>query len=97
MFSVEYINIPKFIAIMVIAYLMNDVFENWVEEYGDINLMSYIKDNAVQLQGILEGNIDPVGVLYPEGSTKYTEALYVTSSVAKIINNYYCHFILEYI
>ena len=26
MFSVEYINIPKFIAIMVIAYLMNDVF-----------------------------------------------------------------------
>lgn len=79
------------------SYLMNDVFENWVEEYGDINLMSYIKDNAVQLQGILEGNIDPVGVLYPEGSTKYTEALYVTSSVAKIINNYYCHFILEYI
>ena len=49
------------------SYLMNDVFENWVEEYGDINLMSYIKDNAVQLQGILEGNIDPVGVLYPEG------------------------------
>ena len=47
MFSVEYINIPKFIAIMVIAYLMNDVFL----------FMKFGNDATKQLMAIMLGYI----------------------------------------
>ena len=76
--------------------IKKNIFENWVEEYGDINLMNYIQDNGKQISEILREQVDPVGILYPEGSNKYTKALYVTSSVAKVINRYYCSFISEY-
>ena len=51
MFSVEYINIPKFIAIMVIAYLMNDVFL----------FMKFGNDATKQLMAIMLGYI--IGIL----------------------------------
>lgn len=76
--------------------IAKNIFENWVDEYGDINLMKYIQDNGKQISEILKGKVDPVGILYPEGLNKYTKALYVTSSVAKVINHYYCSFISEY-
>ena len=76
--------------------MAKNIFENWVEEYGDINLMNYIQENGKQISEILKEKVDPVGILYPEGSNKYTKALYVTSSVAKVINQYYCSFISEY-
>ena len=76
--------------------IKKNIFENWVEEYGDINLMNYIQDNGKQISEILREQVDPVGILYLEGSNKYTKALYVTSSVAKVINRYYCSFISEY-
>ena len=77
--------------------LLDNIFDNWREEYGDINLMNYIQDNGKQVSEILRGEIDPVGILYPEGSNKYTKALYITSSIAKVINRYYCQFITEYV
>lgn len=76
--------------------MAKNIFENWVEEYGDINLMNYIQENGKQISEILKEKVDPVSILYPEGSNKYTKALYVTSSVAKVINQYYCSFISEY-
>lgn len=77
--------------------LINEILANWRDEYGDIELMNYIGDNGKQISEILLGKVDPVGILYPEGSNKYTSALYVTSATAKVINQYYCSFISEYV
>lgn len=61
--------------------MAKNIFENWVEEYGDINLMNYIQENGKQISEILKEKVDPVGILYPEGSNKYTKALYVTMNI----------------
>lgn len=77
--------------------LGQSVFANWKEEYGDISFMSYLYDAGKQLPEILRGKVDPVSVLYPEGSNKYTQALYVTNATSKVVTQYYCCFISEYI
>lgn len=77
--------------------IVENVFKNWANEYGDINLMKYIQDSGKQIAEILKGKADPVEILYPGGSNKYTRALYVGSSAAKVINQYYCQFISEYL
>lgn len=48
----------------------------WDNAFGDINIMYYIKENIDNLKNILTNKIDPRGILYPNGSKKYTESLY---------------------
>lgn len=64
-----------------------NAFENWDTQLGSVAILEYIKDNADNFQQILCGNVDPVSLLYPNGSNKYTQALYVKNTIAEFINN----------
>ncbi|QQN55542.1 hypothetical protein I6H46_06400 [Anaerococcus obesiensis] len=59
--------------------------------------MYYIKENIDNLKNILTNKIDPRGILYPNGSKKYTESLYEKSIFSALINDYYCQFLENYL
>lgn len=75
------------------------LFDMWKNEYGNINLLKYIKINSDNILDIAKGNIDPVKLLYPDSSNRYTEALYRFNSSSKLINDYFInmHSNLSYI
>ena len=89
--------IPKTLEKNIINQKWDGIFSKWENAYGDINLFHYIKNNIDNLIGLLQGKIDPVGILYPEGSDIYTKALYETSINSILINEYYCKFLEKYI
>lgn len=63
------------------------LFSRWVETHGDLNVLKYIKSNLENLEKIIKGEIDPISLLYPNGSTVYTKALYENSYSASVIND----------
>lgn len=81
-----------------IANLWTKVFLKWdVKNDNSLKYLKYVKDSTDNLVEILNGKIDPVNILYPEGSDIYTDAMYNTSINSIVINNFYCNFINEYI
>lgn len=89
--------IPKLLSDECIEEKWDSIISNWQERFGDINFMYYLKENTDNLVDILTGKIDPLGILYPEGSQKYIKALYQENLNTKIINLYICKFINEYL
>lgn len=73
------------------------LYSLWRDEFGDIEIINYIKDNLDKIEDILKGVTDPVELLYPKGLAKYTNALYKNSINSIIINNYFCQFIKKYV
>lgn len=72
------------------------LFDMWKDEYGNINLLKYIKINSDNILDIAKGNIDPVKLLYPDSSNRYTEALYRFNSSSKLINDYFINVLRWY-
>lgn len=77
--------------------MWNDCILMWDNKFGDINIMHYIKENIENLKEILKNEVDPRGILYPNGSKKYTESLYEKSIFSILINEYYCQFLENYL
>lgn len=78
-------------------YLWEQLYDNWDEKFGNIKLLEYIKDSVSELENILTGEVNPVKVLYPEGSNKYQKALYQDSVYSKLINDYFRMFMELYL
>lgn len=93
----ESIVIPKIIKKELLDKLWNNCILMWDNAFGDINIMYYIKENIDNLKNILTNKIDPRGILYPNGSKKYTESLYEKSIFSALINDYYCQFLENYL
>ncbi len=77
--------------------IWNDCILMWNSKFGDINMMYYIRENIENLKEILKNKVDPRGILYPNGSKKYTESLYEKSIFSVLINDYYCKFLENYL
>ena len=60
--------------------IWNDCILMWNSKFGDINMMYYIRENIENLKEILKNKVDPRGILYPNGSKKYTKSLYEKST-----------------
>lgn len=93
----EYYIIPKLINKKSLDKIWNECILMWDNKFGDINIMYYIRENIENLAEILKNKMDPRGVLYPNGSKKYTESLYEKSIFSDLINSYYCQFIENYL
>lgn len=65
----------------------------WGDEFGSKELIEYMKINAEKLVELLTGREDPVGLLYPDGSTRFVEALYIKNTMAKYLNQSICEFV----
>ena len=59
----------------------------------NVSTLEYIKLNADEFANIMSGKTDPVSLLYPDGSNKYTQALYVENTATKYINASICKII----
>lgn len=93
----EFYIIPKVINKESLDKIWNDCILMWDNKFGDINIMYYIRENLEKLKEILKNNVDPRGILYPNGSKKYTESLYEKSIFSELINGYYCQFLENYL
>ncbi|MGL5440729.1 MAG: amino acid adenylation domain-containing protein [Filifactoraceae bacterium] len=89
--------VPEIINKESLDKIWNDCILMWDNKFGDINIMHYIKENIENLNEILKNKVDPRGILYPNGSKKYTEALYEKSIFSVLINGYYCKFLENYL
>lgn len=63
------------------------------DKLGNVSTLEYIKLNADEFANIMSGKTDPVSLLYPDGSNKYTQALYVENTATKYINASICKII----
>lgn len=70
-----------------------EVYDNWYDKLGSTAILDYIRDNAKEFANILSGKVDPVGILYPDGSSRYAEALYIENTVTKYINKSICRIV----
>lgn len=73
----------------------NTAFKVWKDSLGTIDLLRYVKENADRLVEILTDKVDPISILYPDGSNKYTKALYVQNTVTKHINGMICALLIR--
>ena len=71
----------------------NVAFDKWYDKLGNVSTLEYIKLNADEFANIMSGKTDPVSLLYPDGSNKYTQALYVENTATKYINASICKII----
>lgn len=67
----------------------------WEETLGDEKIITYIEENAKNISSILKGEMDPLGLLYPDGSNEYVKALYVNNSITTAFNKYMAKFIVK--
>lgn len=74
----------------------NNAFEGWYEKLGDKSILQYIKDNTDEFINIISGKVDPISLLYPDGSNKYTNSLYFENVLTKYINKSICEIIKKY-
>lgn len=70
-----------------------EAYSTWTEEFGTVDFINYVRINAENMVGLIKGECDPVSLLYPEGSLKYTQALYVNNVIVKYINRCISDFI----
>ena len=93
----ELYTIPKIMEKESLDKIWNDCILMWDYKFGDINIMHYIRENIENLTEILKNKVDPRGILYPNGSKKYTESLYEKSMFSTLINGYYSQFLENYL
>lgn len=83
----------------VTAYIYQDKYANydwknaftelkalWFQAIGTTPFVDYYEACIRHLQGVIEGKVNPVALLYPEGSTKVIDSLYSESSIAVYFN-----------
>lgn len=58
----------------------------WSQGIGTIPFIDYYEACIRHLQEVMEGKVNPVELLYPEGSTKVIDSLYRDSSIAVYFN-----------
>lgn len=68
-------------------------FQLWREQYGDIRALVYFKECADQLPRVARGELDPIALLYPQGSRQYPEALYVDNIAAAVMSRFFCELV----
>lgn len=54
----------------------------WQDCYGSKAVLDYYLESARHLIEVCKGEMDPIGILYPDGSDLYTKSLYVENRAA---------------
>lgn len=54
----------------------------WKDCYGSGAVLDYYLESARHLTAVCKGEIDPIGILYPDGADLYTKSLYVENRAA---------------
>ncbi|PYG90246.1 pyochelin synthetase [Ruminiclostridium sufflavum DSM 19573] len=67
----------------------------WQASLGDEKINLYIEKNAKNIIPILEGKLDPLGILYPDGSNEYVRALYRDNAITAFLNRCMAEFIVR--
>lgn len=65
----------------------------WNDDLGSSGFIKYAKENALLLPQLLAGKLDPVELLYPEGSMEYVESLYYDHVISKYLNKCICNLV----
>lgn len=72
-----------------IGIIWDDVEKAWQEAklkwkncYGSREVLEYYIESARHLIEVCKGEIDPIGILYPDGADRYTKSLYVENRAA---------------
>lgn len=71
-------------------YLANDSwyqFQNWELSDAEQGLLNYFKQCCDNLTGLLKGDTDPLGLLFPNGSWQTAENLYQMNLVSQYYNS----------
>ncbi len=58
----------------------------WEESIGDVNFINYIVNAGSAIIACLEGKVDPVSILYPDGGYKMLDAIYENNIFSKYFN-----------
>ncbi|MBQ7433953.1 MAG: amino acid adenylation domain-containing protein [Lachnospiraceae bacterium] len=56
--------------------------QKWKDCYGSPVVLDYYLESARHLIEVCKGEIDPIGILYPDGADLYTKSLYVENRAA---------------
>lgn len=67
----------------------------WEATLGDEKINQYIEENAKNIIPILEGKLDPLGILYPDGSNEYVRALYKDNAITTFLNQCMAEFLVR--
>lgn len=62
---------------------------------GSSEFIEYVRNNALVLPALLDGTQDPVELLFPEGSSKYVEAMYVKNALMNYLNRAICELLVH--
>ncbi len=81
--------------ILECTFSWGEVKQQWEQFIGDVNFINYIEDSTQQLKETLNGEKNPVDILYPEGNFKYIEAIYNNNIFSDYYNIYITRAILE--
>ncbi|MGR3779426.1 amino acid adenylation domain-containing protein [Bacillus paramycoides] len=66
------------------------VEDSWHNKLGSTEFIAYVRSNAEQLPDLLNGQQNPVALLFPEGKMDYVRALYVEHTMANYLNQCIC-------
>lgn len=86
---------PKAIDVLNCPYTWEEVKQQWKQFVGDANFINYIEESSQQLIKTLNGEKNPVDILYPEGNFKYVEAIYNNNIFSDYYNSYIVKVISE--
>ncbi len=67
--------------------LWDDLKGEWSRQIGDQEFINYLEESISQLVKCFEGSVNPVHLLYPEGSTKIVEAIYENNLFSRYFNS----------
>ena len=59
--------------------------EKWQNVYGSDSVLDYYYESTHQLIEVCRGEVDPIGILYPDGKDIYTNSLYVENITASFM------------
>ena len=65
----------------------DDARAKWKNSYGSDAILDYYYESAHQLIEVCKGEVDPIGILYPDGKDIYTNSLYVENITASFMTN----------
>jgi len=76
--------------------LWSELKEAWIPELGSEVFLEYIYQCAINLNGLLSKDVDPIKLLYPEGKNDIVTEMYVENKMSRYLNECICNFVSKY-
>lgn len=73
----------------------NRALSAWKESFGHPDSVQYFRNSALAIVSVLRGETDPMSILYPDGSERYPNSLYIDHAAAKLMTSCFCSMVRE--